>query len=71
MAQPAKKPQRDLGEEIRIIKAEAEAFIESKVMELKGSPSGQALPIDSLRVMITRHDTCPCRVATRLLENKQ
>jgi hypothetical protein len=70
MALTAKKPQRDLAEEIRIIRAEAEAFIETKVMEIKNSPSGQTQPIDSLRQMITRHDTCPCRVATRLLENK-
>ena len=69
MGQPARKP-RDLAEEIRIIRAEAEAFIESKVMELKASPSGAALPIDSLRIMLTKHDTCPCRVATRLLEQK-
>jgi hypothetical protein len=70
MAQPAKKPQRDLAEEIRLCKAEAQAYVESKVMELKNSPSGSALPIDSLRLMLTKRDDCSCRVATRLLENK-
>ena len=67
MGLPARK-QRDLAEEIRIIRAEAEAFVETKVMELKASPSGATLPIESLRIMLTKRDTCPCRVATRLLE---
>jgi hypothetical protein len=66
--QPAPAP--SLAEQIRLCKAEAQAYVESKVMELKNSPSGSALPIDSLRLMLTKRDDCSCRVATRLLENK-
>jgi hypothetical protein len=59
-----------LAEQIRLCRADAEAFVETKVMELKNSPSGSALPIDSLRMMLTKRDDCSCRVATRLLEEK-
>src|SRR5262245_49322510 len=38
-----------LAERLNQARAEAEAFIEAKVAELKASPEGQPLPIDWLR----------------------
>jgi hypothetical protein len=85
MAQPAKKqPAQDvaellrkliqsdpvaLSEAIRLVQAEAGVFIDGKVKDLKNSNSGRTLPVEVLRTMLTRHDDCSCRVATRLLEN--
>ena len=48
----------------------AESVIEQKTNELKASPSGETLPIGMLRTMLTKHDSCVCRVALRLLEDK-
>jgi hypothetical protein len=51
-------------------RAEAGAFIESKVAELKALPEGQQLPIDWLRqnLRALNGGYCNCRVALSLLE---
>ena len=69
MGLTARKP-RDLAEDIRILRAEADAFIESKVMEMKESSSGAANPIRSLRHDAYQARRVPVRVVIRLLEKK-
>ena len=51
-------------------RAEAEAFIESKVQELKASEEGRLLPIDWLRqnLRALNGGHCDCKVALALLE---
>jgi len=64
MAQPARKP-RDLAEDIRLFRAELEAFIETRVIEMK--KSYPTLPIDSLRMDLMKHRNCFCAVAMDIL----
>ena len=68
MAQPAKTPQRDLAEDIRLFRAELDAFIDSKVAELKKSYPNQPEP--SLRMDLMRHCNCVCAVALEILGQK-
>ena len=62
-----------LAARIEQARAEAEAFVEAKVRELKASPEGQSLPIDWLRHDLRgRHGShhCHCRVALSLLSQE-
>jgi hypothetical protein len=63
-----KQPQRDLASEIHKFRSEVDDFINSKVMELKRSPDGQSQPVEMLRHMLTRGDSCLCRAGLHLLE---
>jgi len=65
-------PKASLAERITQARAEAEAFIESKVRELKASPDAAMLPIDWLRQDLRkRHGgSCNCRCALSLMENE-
>jgi hypothetical protein len=61
----------DLATRIKKTCAEAQAYIESKVTELKDAPEGKSLPIDWLRLNIratTRAGGCHCKCALALLE---
>jgi hypothetical protein len=49
------------------LRGQVEAFIDSKVMELKQSADGRGLPIETCRQILTRNDSCPCRIALNLL----
>jgi len=67
-------PTPSLAERIKAARAEAEAFIESKVRELKASPDACQLPIDWIRLNLratTRGGGCHCRVALALLEENK
>ena len=61
-----------LADRIRAARAEAEAFIESKVNELKASPDAASLPIDWLRANLRALNggSCNCRVALKLMERQ-
>lgn len=58
-----------LADRIRQARREAEAFVESKVRELKASEEGSGLPIDWLRQNLKARNggNCSCRVALSLL----
>jgi hypothetical protein len=59
-----------LADRIKSARAEAEAFIDLKVAELKNSPDGAILPLGVLRQQVTRHSRCACAVVLNLLEPK-
>lgn len=63
--QPAPPP--DLAGQILKLRGQVEAFLDAKVAELKASRDGASIPVDQLRHMLTRGDTCNCRVAMNLL----
>jgi hypothetical protein len=68
MAVAAKKQSKpDLASEIWRIRAEVDAFIDSKTVELKRSADGASQPIQALRNMLTRNNSCLCRAGLRLL----
>jgi hypothetical protein len=71
-AKPAPEPEVSaetfLQDRIKKARAEAEAFIDLKTAELKATQGGATMPIGVCRQMITRHDSCQCRVALALLE---
>jgi hypothetical protein len=58
-----------LADRIKAARAEAEAFIDQKVAELKAG-DGALLPIGVLRQQVTRHSRCACAVVLKLLEPK-
>lgn len=64
-----KRKEQTLAERIEQARQEAEAFIDAKVAELKASADGRTQPIGALKLMITRGDTCACRIALRLIQN--
>lgn len=68
-AKPEETPV-SLAERIEQIRAETEAFIESKVAELKASPEGRLLPIDWLRADLRRRTggDCNCKCVSAILE---
>jgi hypothetical protein len=71
-SQPAEAPEvgpSSLAERLTQARDEAEAFIETKVVELKASEEGKLLPIDWLRANLrTRHGGgCNCTVALKLM----
>jgi hypothetical protein len=68
MAQPAKKPQRDLAEDIRLLRADLDVFISERVAALKISYPNQ--PEASLRMDLVKHGTCQCAVVTKILEQR-
>jgi len=69
MAFPIKKQQKpDLASEIHRIRGDVDAYIDSKVMELKQSQSGSGLPVQVLHQMIAKPGECPCRTGLRLLQ---
>ena len=68
MAQPAQK--ETLCEQIRRIRNDAETTIMNRAVELKNGQDGRTLPLESLRQMLAKGDDCPCRIALRLLEEK-
>ena len=61
-------PSPDLAGEILKLRGQIEAFIDSKVMELKAGRDGAPLPVDFLRHQLTGGETsCHCRAAMRIL----
>jgi len=65
--EPEPEPEPDLAGQILRLRGQVAAFLDAKVMELKSSRDGASVPIDFLRHMLTRGDTCPCRIAMNLL----
>jgi hypothetical protein len=61
---------RPLAERLEQARAEALAFIEAKVAELKATPEGAPLPIDWLRQDLRRRHggSCDCKCVLSLLE---
>jgi hypothetical protein len=59
----------DLLAELLAFRTKLDRYISDEVMKLKGSPTGASLPIESLRMMLTRNDSCLCRAAARILGN--
>src|SRR5262245_51813144 len=59
-----------LADRIKAVCSEAEAYVETKVRELKNSPDGRLLPIDWLRSDLRkRHGgSCHCKCALSLME---
>ena len=70
--QPEASPEVSLAERIEQIRAEALAFVEMKVQELKASPEGKPLPIDWLRNDLRSRTggSCNCRCALKIMEQK-
>jgi hypothetical protein len=66
---PAEAPTASLADRIRATCAEAEAYIETKVRELKATPDAALLPISWLDQDLRRRNGghCSCRVALRLM----
>jgi hypothetical protein len=62
-----KQPEPSLLDRLHEFRAELDAFIEQKTMEQKNSRDGADLYVGDLRHMITRGDSCLCRVVARLL----
>ena len=60
-------PSPDLAGEILRLRGQIESFIDAKVAELKAGRDGQSMPVKQLRLMLTRGDNCPCRVAMNIL----
>ena len=63
-------PAPDLAGAILKLRGQVEAFIESKVLELKASADGRSQSIDVLRQMLTKGDGCACRVAMNILADQ-
>jgi len=56
-----------LEDRILALKAECERLIDELAAARKASKDGATLPIGVLRAMITKGDSCACRVVERLL----
>jgi hypothetical protein len=69
MANAAKKPQRNLAEDIRLLRADLDVFIAERVAEMK--KSYPLLPIQNLHMELTRHRSCQCQVVQEILEKQQ
>ena len=67
------EPSPTLAEKIKAARAEALEFIEAKVRELKAAPDGRQLPIEWIRqnLYAVNHVKCDCKLALKLLEEKQ
>lgn len=59
------------GEVISCGMTAAQAVIERHVARIKGSNDGAALPINSIRQMVTGNGSCVCKIAQRLLQEEQ
>jgi hypothetical protein len=77
-SKPQPKPEASaevsLADRIRATCAEAEAYVEQRVRELKARPEGQSLPLDWLRqnaYAVAKARGCHCRCALSLLEDKK
>ena len=55
----------ELAAKIERVQHEIAEFIESKVQAVKASESGRSQPVESLRMMLIKHQ-CPCQAALRL-----
>ena len=62
----AKKPQRNLADDIRDFRADLDVFIAERVAEMK--KSYPTLPIQTLHMELTKHRTCQCQVVQGILE---
>jgi len=60
----------DLAGAILKLRGQLDAFIQSKVMELKASRDGASQPIDFLRRQLTGGDNCLCRVTMSILADE-
>jgi len=69
--QEASSEASDLATRIKNVCAEAEAYIDGKVLALKASPEGESLPVLWLDQDLRRRNggNCSCRVALKLLES--
>jgi hypothetical protein len=67
LAKRKPEPAPDLAGEILRLRAAIEAFIDGKVMEAKQTRDGQSMPVEQLRMMLTRNDSCLCRAAMHIL----
>jgi hypothetical protein len=70
LAAKKKQPQADLGGEILRLRGQIEAFIGTKVAEAKASRDGASMPVEQLRHMLTRGDSCLCRAAMIILAER-
>jgi hypothetical protein len=67
-------PAVSLADKIRATCAEAEAYIESRVQEIKDSPEGELLPISWLALNIratTKANGCHCKCALALIDQEK
>jgi hypothetical protein len=62
-----KQPEPSLLERLHAFRAELDAFIEQKTMELKNSRDGASLYVGDIRHMLVKGDSCLCRSVARLL----
>ncbi len=67
IAAKKKPPEPSLAERIQAFQVELDAFLDAKAAELKATREGRDLFIGGLKHMITRGDTCRCRIVARLL----
>ena len=67
LAKRKPEPAPDLAGEILRLRGQIESFIDGKVAELKAGRDGQSLPVEQLRHMLTRGDSCLCRAAMNIL----
>ena len=68
MSQPAKKPERNLADDIRRLRADLDAYISEHVAALKVSHPNQ--PEASLRMDLMKWRTCECDIAAEILAKK-
>ena len=70
LAKRKDEPAPDLAGSILRLRGQIESFIGAKVAELKRSADGANQPVESLRQMLTRGDSCMCRVAMNILAER-
>ena len=62
--------QESLADRIAALNADCDRHIDELVAAKKASKDGATLPIGVLRALVTKGDTCVCRVVERLLSEK-
>jgi hypothetical protein len=66
-AKKKKQPPLDMGGELLRFRALVDAFIDGKIEEIKSSRDGANLPRETIRAMIVRGGSCPCKSVAELL----
>ena len=72
--QPEASAEVSFADRIKQVCAEAGDVVEAEAQRIKASPEGELLPIDWLRHnvrAVTKGGSCNCKVALKLLEQKQ
>jgi hypothetical protein len=70
LAKRKPEPAPDLTGEILRLRGQIERFIDAKVMQAKQTRDGQSMPIEQLRMMLTRGQSCLCAAAIGLLADE-